>query len=300
MSKFCSKCDQVIKRSKDIKYIKCDYFCGRFFHQTCVAVSDDDFVTINEKRLFWKCDSCSNISFADFINNFNDLVSSVRDLKNDFSSFLNSHQSNSPPRKTAKNQASSCQRDPKNVNNFVPCKINEPLLNELVFNLPQTLPKPINNESTINLANNDNDNNENNHNLNPVQNVNSQKTARTKRMVDIIGTDSTSSLTSIPKTKWLHISRFSNKTTSEDIVKYISEKTNISSELFKCYMLIKKDTEVSDLSFVTFKLSVPVDSLTTILDASVWPQHVHVKDFFSLNRKEKTAVIPPPPPPVQQ
>ena len=123
-----------------------------------------------------------------------------------------------------------------------------------------------------------------------------KKTPKKKREMKIIGTDTSTDLSAIPKIKWLHLSRFANTTTPDDIVKFISSKTNIPTDSFKCFMLVKKDANVSELKFVTFKLSVSHEHLSTVMDSSLWPIHVQVKYFLTLDRKEKTQTIQPEPP----
>lgn len=87
MASRCVKCETEI-RSRE-KYLQCNGFCEKFFHQSCAGLSDIAFKVITEKHnVFWSCDACGigkscsiRKIFMNFEDAFNQLSSEIRNQK---------------------------------------------------------------------------------------------------------------------------------------------------------------------------------------------------------------------------
>ncbi|XP_055905630.1 formin-J-like [Eupeodes corollae] len=302
--------------------VECGFFCGRHFHKNCIDLSDDIHKSLINRNLFWKCNSCVNINLSTFINNFHDLSLSVREIKNDLSALKLVFSNNSPPRKTAKKNSKSAERgnDSSSLTNF-----------NIEPNTKNIPPPPLNisEESEIakSVTKSSASTSEHNSIISEQPGVfknttewtevqsKKKKNSNSTNTKKIIGTDSSATLCALADYTWIHLSKFSRDTKPEDIINHISEKTNISPNHFKCYALVKKDTDTSKLKFVTFKLSVPASKYSIIMDSCLWPCFVQIKKFVSRessnNNKNKelslqtssslnisTSQTPPPPPPL--
>ncbi|CAH2003786.1 unnamed protein product [Acanthoscelides obtectus] len=83
----CSYCDSSI--SARTKSIKCEGFCGKFFHAACQGLSTDVVKTIEKRSgLSWKCNPCQSYTsdvheildarLSSLVNEIHQLFSSVR------------------------------------------------------------------------------------------------------------------------------------------------------------------------------------------------------------------------------
>lgn len=86
-----------------------------------------------------------------------------------------------------------------------------------------------------------------------------------------------------PKPKFdkaLHVSRIEPSVTVEQMNDYIKSNTKlIENEDFKCTLLVKKDKDISTLSFVSFKIDICVDKCEQLTDEDFWPEGVQIRSF---------------------
>lgn len=81
-------------------------------------------------------------------------------------------------------------------------------------------------------------------------------------------------------TKAVWVSRFDPSTTCDEITNYIMENTKIDDKTkFNVHKLVKKDQDLSQLKFVSFKLEVNNDLFDTLKDENLWPEDVWVREF---------------------
>lgn len=82
-------------------------------------------------------------------------------------------------------------------------------------------------------------------------------------------------------TKTIFVSRLSPETTVDDILKFLVESKVISNPTeVKCFRLVPKDKDVSELSFVSFKLTVPTELYDTVMNSNLWPGRVALREFI--------------------
>lgn len=83
--------------------------------------------------------------------------------------------------------------------------------------------------------------------------------------------------------KSYYITPFDIDQTEEDIIEYLRETINVDNSTLKCVKLVPRNKNISELSFVSFKLSVSEDLVTLISDPFYWPEGVEVREFQPKN-----------------
>lgn len=69
--------------------------------------------------------------------------------------------------------------------------------------------------------------------------------------------------------------------TANDMCDFIVNNTDVSSkDDFKCTISVKKDCDVSKLSYVSFKLDVKDSQFDHLMEPSTWPKTVRVREFI--------------------
>lgn len=87
--------------------------------------------------------------------------------------------------------------------------------------------------------------------------------------------------------KALYASGFGTDTENVDIAKYIVEETPVTDATkFKVHKMVKKDADLSQLKFVSFKVELNVDELEILNNADLWPQGVRVREFTVLPKNQ--------------
>lgn len=98
--------------------------------------------------------------------------------------------------------------------------------------------------------------------------------------------DAINALPSIPRRRFIHISRLNKTVTEECVINYTARRLNLPKTSFVCSKLVKKDADISSLHFINFKLGVPAGSLNDALNTSIWPVGVQIKQFTSRPKNE--------------
>lgn len=91
----------------------------------------------------------------------------------------------------------------------------------------------------------------------------------------------------IPPSKHIFISRLASDTTAEEIDYYIKSKINMSYGI-----TVHKFTYSQQRSITSFKISVPFDIFSQVVDPSFWPLHVLVREYEYNNNNRNTAHLP--------
>lgn len=92
----CAKCESEVKGRE--KYMKCNGFCERVFHQACAGLTDTAFRVIAEKNnVFWSCDVCGigkNCSllkiFSEFQKTLTELSTEIKNQRKEIGNELKS------------------------------------------------------------------------------------------------------------------------------------------------------------------------------------------------------------------
>lgn len=86
-----------------------------------------------------------------------------------------------------------------------------------------------------------------------------------------------------PLSKSIWISKFHPETTPEELENYIVEHTEVKDKSkFKCSKLVKKDQDVTNMSFVSFKIDVTPENFGILIAPENWPQNKHVREFIKM------------------
>lgn len=97
---------------------------------------------------------------------------------------------------------------------------------------------------------------------------------------------------SVPKSKLdrsVHVSRIDKSVSTEMIIEYITQNSQLKpTDDFKCTLLVKKDTDVNTLSFVSYKIDVKSEHFSQLIDVNFWPQGAFIREFISQDRKKST------------
>ena len=255
--------------------IKCGLFCGKSFHRLCTGVSDVIFNEIGKinSNFSYHCSDCAKFPVRELFTKVNDLVSVVDVLTKKM-----------------------CEFDSLQL------KLSELLNNKLVSNesefcnntsdehdspLPSAFPSLKNNDgSEITNVNN----NVNGLTKNGKKNVSINSSSRAVTVgVDNLPDD----ICVIPPVKWLHVSKFSVSTSEQTIKNYVSNKLNIPFDEVQCYKLIKKDSDITNLKFINFKVGIPANKENDATNVNNWPVNVYVKSFkfFPKNKNPITTTI---------
>lgn len=86
----------------------------------------------------------------------------------------------------------------------------------------------------------------------------------------------------------IHVSRMDTSVTVEILNEYISQNTQLKlNENFKCSLLVKKDVDISKLTFISFKVDVDSDNFNVLSDVDFWPQGAMIREFISQPKTAK-------------
>lgn len=90
---------------------------------------------------------------------------------------------------------------------------------------------------------------------------------------------------SVGATKEVYISKLDRDTTENDIIDFLKDAKVLSdTNSIKCVKLIKVGADISRMNWVSFKLVVPESLFDSIVDRSVWPPTVAVREFVNVPR----------------
>lgn len=100
-----------------------------------------------------------------------------------------------------------------------------------------------------------------------------------------IGTKNNDSLLAVPQPKSLVVCRLSNTTSTEKIIKYITDNVpDLPASDIKCTTLLPKDKTAEQMNHINFRVSVPERFYDQIFDASFWPKGIRVREFIVRQR----------------
>lgn len=79
--------------------------------------------------------------------------------------------------------------------------------------------------------------------------------------------------------KAVWVSRLPPTTTEDDVREHIGTIQSVSSN-FAIHKLVKKDRPLSELNFISFKIAVDENDFAILVDPSVWPTGILVREFM--------------------
>lgn len=79
-------------------------------------------------------------------------------------------------------------------------------------------------------------------------------------------------------------SNFHPETTTEELENYIIEHTEVKDKTkFKCSKLVKKDADLTQLTFVSFKIDVSPEAYDILKQKENWPKNKTIREFSKLS-----------------
>lgn len=93
--------------------------------------------------------------------------------------------------------------------------------------------------------------------------------------------------------KAIWISRLSPTVSEEQLIDFITKNTPVTEEARMCaHKLVKKDTDVSLLNFVSFKIELNAEDFDVLNDPAVWPENVMVREFMQPSKRTLGNFLP--------
>lgn len=91
--------------------------------------------------------------------------------------------------------------------------------------------------------------------------------------------------------KFIYVSRLQTDVTAEKVTEYIRSKMpEMNDADISLRLLVKKDTNLSELTFVSFRLACTEAHYEQLMDPSFWPAHVMIGEFLENDRRPPKAV----------
>lgn len=92
-----------------------------------------------------------------------------------------------------------------------------------------------------------------------------------------------------PLSKSVWVSGFHPETSNEEVEEFIVNNTSVNDKSkFKCTKLVKKEHDITKMSFVSFKIDVMPDDFSTIVNPDIWPQQINVREFVTMTPPKQT------------
>lgn len=105
-----------------------------------------------------------------------------------------------------------------------------------------------------------------------------------RNRVLVVGEKNSKDLDVVVKKKFLHLSSFKPTVTPEQIIAFIENNTEIGKHHLECTRLVKKDTVVTTLKHVNFKLGVSPCFYDEIMKSTLWPMDIKIRPFIFFPR----------------
>lgn len=86
-----------------------------------------------------------------------------------------------------------------------------------------------------------------------------------------------------PLSKSIWVSGVHPETEAEEIENYIVNNTSVTDKTrIKCTKLIKKDQDISKLSFISFKIDTLPDDFEVLMNDELWPSNIKIREFLRM------------------
>lgn len=91
---------------------------------------------------------------------------------------------------------------------------------------------------------------------------------------------------SLPKS--IYVSRLETTVTSDNIVNYIGDKVlSLDTSHIAVRLVVKKDQDLSELLFISYRLSCTEALYETFMSPTFWPSHVCIGEFVEQQQQRK-------------
>ncbi|XP_058840873.1 uncharacterized protein LOC131696345 [Topomyia yanbarensis] len=248
MEQHCNSCAAIIASSTEV--VTCKGFCKATFHVRCSQLSAEMWALVkSNSSIFWMCPGCRK------------LMSGVR--------FHDAFGSTSEFVKTVVGEQTHIMEDLKGE-----IRRNAEMIRQIVERLPST---PLNRSPWPMISNRPN--------KRPRVLIDSPQIDRSATEVFCGNRDASTDL-SVPivpvaprESKfWLFLSRFSPSATVEEISKLVQHNLETQNPV-DVVKLVKKDADLNQMTFVSFKVGLPLEMKTRAMQPTSWQKGIYFREF---------------------
>lgn len=91
--------------------------------------------------------------------------------------------------------------------------------------------------------------------------------------------------------KSLYVSKLKPSVTRESIAAYVKENVpGIADNMFDLRLLVKKDQNLEELNFISFRLNCDDNLFSKLIDPGFWPSHVMIGEFVERSKPRSSAL----------
>lgn len=269
MAKNCGKCSKSIR---GIEFAKCAGFCEHMYHYACCGLTRQTHDTILAHTI-WICSECkttvNNRSLKEICSN-DDGITAIDDLKQQMHELNGNVQSLSDTVSACVNNSKSgfqkFDRQLEDTNNKIEMFLEKAGIVEdaASHQRKQQHQKHRTGEATF-----------------------------AEQGAADINIDGLTAPRLLPEEStslfWLYLSGFHPQVSVEDIQKVVEGCLNMSDTV-KAVKLVPKDKDLSRVTFISFKIGLPLDFKDTALLPETWPKGIRFREFedYSKNRQSSS------------
>lgn len=281
----CAKCYNSLKT----KYIEC-HICRAKYHLLC-AMIDEKICEIfkSNKNIVFNCNDCINVS-SDLLSHISSLSNEIRELKKPVVETTTIIEDVKELKLGFKELVKNLERQnnqqklhlPKNANRNVIA--NQRTLANVVVG-DTHCDDACSSVTSFSAAVSQVQSNTYDDTDNGESGFTTVRSRKRKNRVIVVGKNDSNDLAVVAKKKYLHISSFKPTVTADHVIDFIEKNTEIGKQHLECTRLVKKDTDISTLKHVNFKLGVSQCFYNDIVKSSLWPTDIRIRPFVFFPKK---------------
>lgn len=245
-----SNCYECSKPIKTLEFMQCKGFCSQAAHLKCVGLKRPNMDFVNEHvNLLWFCDCCIEHLNTTRDNPVpKDIVEAVKNVLSDSLAELKVE-----------------LQETKQLT----ASLNEKVQSNSTTGLNQARPVWPSVKRSREIA--------------------ARETPRSRPMASLIGgTKSVEKQNLIvptvakpPEKFWIYVSRIARHVTEKDVAELVKEclQTEQPVDVRK---LVRRDADLSQLAFISFKVGVDINLKENALDPSIWPKGIFFREFENI------------------
>lgn len=262
----CGTCNTLITAVPDS--ITCDGLCQRSFHMRCANINRALLKQIAEStNIHYFCDACKAFTFRGISGQLTDLKDSIAKLYDAMSLItVKTDELTTTAAKLSDVVADNTVTANKLANTSSPSMARAwPELREVASaKKRRMISSPSSRQPSMNTT-----------------------TQPNNIVVGTCDSNEDVDLKSVEPRRLVVVSQLHPTTTADSMIIFTNKKLNLppDSKSIRATMLIQKGRDVSEMDFVSCKLSIPQSSYAPLMNASIWPAGVTIRDFVNLPRR---------------
>ncbi|XP_062538819.1 uncharacterized protein LOC134207117 [Armigeres subalbatus] len=244
-------CCQCSKQIKTLEFMQCSGFCDQAAHLECVGLKRPNMDFVNEQRnILWFCDNCVD-QLKTIKDNFsissNEIITSVSEIKESLAELKND------------------LLETKALTKSFASKVNlkDSSGTAQVRSAWPSIKRP--------------------------RGFDARETPKSRPDAKlIVGTKSiekeqfaVETVAKPPEKFWIYLSRIASHVTESDIQELVKGCLP-NTESIDVRKLVRKDADLKQFAFISFKVGVDVQEKEYALDPSVWPKGIYFREFKNL------------------